>query len=186
MASRNSAILAGASTPDSSTKPSRCIASSRWAVRVVSCMSCLATSVSHVTPASGKRFAASGCAGTYEGDMGSINTLFGRSHAAWERLLPAFCVGAWSDLGLGAHAGAWAPSTSTSGSAHDLQTTLPIALALHLDLHRDALMHFRHVADHRHLASLGLQRVQCVHGDLQRLGVEAAEAFVDEQRFDPE
>lgn len=45
-------------------------------------------------------------------------------------------------------------------------------------------MHFLHVGDHRHLAALGLQAVQGVHRQLQRLGVEAAKALVDKQRLD--
>ncbi len=57
-------------------------------------------------------------------------------------------------------------------------------MAAHLDLHRDAFVHFLHVGNNRHLAALSLQTVEGVHGQLQRLGVEAAEAFVDEQRFD--
>src|SRR5690606_37151529 len=99
-----------------------------------------------------------------------------RSYApGWERLCRRSASGRVGTI----------TSPSTSGSAHDLQTTLPIALALHLDLHRDAFMHFRHVADHRYLASLGLQRVQRVHGALQRRELVAADAFVAELRFAP-
>lgn len=40
--------------------------------------------------------------------------------------------------------------------ADDLQPALPVALALYLNLHRDAFVHLGDVADHRHLATLGL------------------------------
>src|SRR5690606_17903499 len=172
MALRNSAIPAGSSTPDSSTKPSRCIASSRWAVRVVSCMA-LPRNVGFPCDAGQwKTLRGVSLQGAHAGAWAPSGAVwFDRSYApAWERLCRRSASGRVGTI----------TSPSTSGSAHDLQTTLPIALALHLDLHRDAFMHFRHVADHRYLASLGLQRVQRVHGDLQRLGVEAAEAFVDE------
>ncbi len=45
-------------------------------------------------------------------------------------------------------------------------------------------MHFLDVGNHRHLAPLGLQVVQGIHRQLQGFRVEAAEAFVDEQRLD--
>ncbi|MNW70373.1 hypothetical protein D3C74_496570 [compost metagenome] len=45
-------------------------------------------------------------------------------------------------------------------------------------------MHFLYVGNHRDLAALGLQAVEGIHGQLQGFGIEAAEAFVDEQRLD--
>ncbi|MNG39415.1 hypothetical protein D3C84_1274890 [compost metagenome] len=45
-------------------------------------------------------------------------------------------------------------------------------------------MHFLYMGNHRDFAALSLQTVQRVHGQLQGFRIEAAEALVDEQRFD--
>ena len=45
-------------------------------------------------------------------------------------------------------------------------------------------MHLLDVGDDPDPSALGLEAVEGVHGQRQRLGVEAAEAFVDEQRLD--
>ncbi|MDZ7852097.1 MAG: hypothetical protein U5L98_05435 [Halomonas sp.] len=45
-------------------------------------------------------------------------------------------------------------------------------------------MHLLHMGDHPHPAPKRLKAFQGFHGQRQGLRVEAAEAFVDEQRFD--
>ena len=52
----------------------------------------------------------------------------------------------------------------------------------HLD--GDALDHGRHVRDHPDLAAMSVQRLQRTDRHVERVAVERAEAFVDEERVD--
>ena len=48
----------------------------------------------------------------------------------------------------------------------------------------DALGHLLHMRDHADLAPERLQAIERVERDIERFGVQAAEALVDEQRLD--
>src|SRR5690554_1201296 len=75
---------------------------------------------------------------------------------------------------------------SSPSTADDARAAGAVALRFHPDLHRDALVHLLHVGDHPYPASQRLQAVQGLHGQRQRLRVEAAEPLVDKQRLDGE
>jgi hypothetical protein len=48
------------------------------------------------------------------------------------------------------------------------------------NLHRDTFLHIFYVADHVDHLAAGVERVEGVQGNVQRVGVEGAEAFVEE------
>lgn len=56
---------------------------------------------------------------------------------------------------------------------------------LHFDLHRNTLFHRLYVADHADGFPGGVQRVERIQRRIQRLTVERAEPFIQEQRIDP-
>lgn len=57
-----------------------------------------------------------------------------------------------------------------------LRPALAAQLALHLNLHANPLGHFLHMGDDADLRALSLEIVQRIHGDAQRIGIQAAEA----------
>src|SRR5471032_2367566 len=52
------------------------------------------------------------------------------------------------------------------------------------DLQRNALFERFHVTDHANHFAACVQRIECVERNLQRLTVERAETFIEEQRVD--
>src|SRR6201999_2717613 len=59
-----------------------------------------------------------------------------------------------------------------------------IAALFNPDLDGNALMHRLDMADDADLAALAMQPLQSIDGDVERVGIETAEALVDEQRVD--
>ncbi len=56
---------------------------------------------------------------------------------------------------------------------------------LHFDLHRNAVFHRLHVADHPDNLTAGVKGIQGVQGRVQRFAVEGAEAFIKKQGVNP-
>ena len=52
------------------------------------------------------------------------------------------------------------------------------------NLCRDAFLHAFNVTDHADHLAAGVERVEGIQGDVQGIGVEGAEAFVEEERVD--
>jgi len=65
---------------------------------------------------------------------------------------------------------------------HDLAQTA--AYPSDLDSGADMFGHFLHMRDHTDFPAQGLQTVQRLHHHAQRVGVQAAEAFVNERGID--
>ena len=55
---------------------------------------------------------------------------------------------------------------------------------INADLDRNAFLQALHMADHANGLAAGVERIECCERDFQRLAVECAEAFVEEERVD--
>ena len=79
---------------------------------------------------------------------------------------------------------AFAFSTKILSSLHH-HPAQPTSHAAHLHAGGDAFGHVLHMRDHAHFAAQGLEFVERVHRHLQGFGIEAAKAFVNEERLHP-
>src|SRR5690554_156211 len=79
---------------------------------------------------------------------------------------------------------AWPTCTPLLSKRDKPGTTAAVTQRLYLNLHLDAFVHLLNVGNHPDTPPQCLQTVQCFHGQRQRVGVEAAETLIDEERFD--